>query len=163
MPLVTRTTQNASLKVLALNVPVIWVVLGVPTMNASVEATPVGDWQWSDAVLPLVVLAVFPFVEWMIHVFILHWRPRRIAGVMIDPMLSRKHRAHHADPRIIKLIFIPLQSLYGALGSALVIAACQDCKIAAGSKLKDPSLMPETNARFISSFLSPTTTEEMKA
>ncbi|MFN8073027.1 MAG: sterol desaturase family protein [Mycobacterium sp.] len=82
----------------------------------------VGDWRPSDAVLPLVVLAVFPFVEWMIHVFVLHWRPRRIAGLMVDPMLARKHREHHADPRITKLIFIPLQSLFGAFGAALVTA-----------------------------------------
>ncbi len=82
----------------------------------------VGDWRRSDAVLPLVVLAVFPFVEWMIHVFVLHWRPRRIAGLMVDPMLARKHREHHADPRITKLIFIPLQSLFGAFGAALVTA-----------------------------------------
>lgn len=28
-----------------------------------------GDWQWTDALMPFIVLAVFPFVEWMIHVF----------------------------------------------------------------------------------------------
>lgn len=82
----------------------------------------VGDWQWSDAVLPFVVLAAFPFAEWLIHVFILHWRPRRIAGVMIDSELARKHREHHADPRITRLIFIPLQSLAGAFAAALVVA-----------------------------------------
>lgn len=82
----------------------------------------VGDWRWSDAVLPIVVLAVFPFVEWMIHVFVLHWRPRRIGGVLIDTALARKHREHHADPRITRLIFIPLQSLFGAFGASLVVA-----------------------------------------
>ena len=82
----------------------------------------VGDFRWSDAALPFVVLAVFPFVEWMIHVFVLHWRPRRIAGLTIDPLLGRKHRQHHADPRIVKLIFIPLESLAGAFGAALVTA-----------------------------------------
>ena len=82
----------------------------------------VGDWQWSDAVLPLVVLAVFPFFEWMIHVFILHWRPRRIAGVTVDSVLARKHREHHYDPRITQLIFIPLQSLAGAFGASLIVA-----------------------------------------
>ena len=81
-----------------------------------------GDWRWSDAVLPLVVLVAFPFVEWVIHVFVLHWRPRRVAGVTLDPMLARKHREHHADPRITRLIFIPLQSLFGAFGAALVTA-----------------------------------------
>ncbi len=82
----------------------------------------VGDWRLSDAVLPLAVLAVFPFVEWMIHVVVLHWRPRRIGGVTIDPLLGRKHRQHHADPKIVKLIFIPLESLAGAFVSAVVVA-----------------------------------------
>lgn len=91
-------------------------------LGAVAARLAVGDWQWSDAVLPVVVLAVFPFVEWIIHVFILHWRPRRIAGVMIDSELARKHREHHADPRITRLIFIPLQSLAGAFAAALVVA-----------------------------------------
>ncbi len=91
-------------------------------VGAVVARLVVGDWQWSDAVLPFVVLAVFPFAEWLIHVFILHWRPRRIAGVMIDSELARKHREHHADPRITRLIFIPLQSLAGAFAAALVVA-----------------------------------------
>lgn len=101
--------------------PTPWLLAGA-LIAAVVARIVVGDWQWSDAVLPVLVLAVFPFVEWMIHVFILHWRPRRIAGVMIDPVLARKHREHHADPRVTRLIFIPLQSLAGAFAAALVVA-----------------------------------------
>lgn len=95
-------------------------LLSVALFAAVVVRVAVGDWQWSDAVAPLVVVAIFPFVEWMIHVFILHWRPRRVAGVMVDPVLARKHREHHADPRITKLIFIPLESL--AVGAILVLS-----------------------------------------
>ena len=101
--------------------PTPWLLSGAFLISL-VARIAVGDWQWSDAVLPLTVLAVFPFVEWMIHVFILHWRPRRVAGVMVDSVLARKHREHHADPRITTLIFIPLQSLFGAFGAALVVA-----------------------------------------
>ncbi len=101
--------------------PTPW-LLSMAFVGAVVARVAVGDWQWSDAVLPFVVLAVFPFFEWMIHVFILHWRPRRIAGVVVDPVLARKHREHHADPRITKLIFIPLQSLAGAFAAALLVA-----------------------------------------
>ena len=97
-------------------------LLAVAFVGSLVGRVIVGDWQVTDAVLPLVVLAAFPLVEWMIHVFVLHWRPRRIAGVMIDPLLGRKHRAHHADPKIVKLIFIPLESLAGAFGAALLTA-----------------------------------------
>lgn len=100
--------------------PTPW-LLGVAFAASLIARIAVGDWQCSDAVLPLVVLAAFPFVEWIIHVVILHWRPRRIAGVKIDSLLARKHREHHADPRIVKLIFIPLQSLFGALGAGLII------------------------------------------
>ena len=101
--------------------PTPW-LLSVAFVIAVVARLSVGDFRWSDAVLPFVVLAVFPLVEWIIHVFVLHWRPRRVAGVMVDPVLARKHREHHADPRITALIFIPLQSLFGAFGAALVTA-----------------------------------------
>jgi hypothetical protein len=101
--------------------PTPW-LLSVALVIAVVARVAVGDFRRSDAMLPFVVLAVFPLVEWMIHVFVLHWRPRRIAGVVVDPVLARKHREHHADPRITKLIFIPLQSLFGAFGAALVTA-----------------------------------------
>ena len=101
--------------------PTPWLLAGA-LLAAVVARITVGDWQWSDAALPFVVLAVFPFFEWMIHVVVLHWKPRRIAGFTLDPMLARKHREHHVDPRIVKLIFIPLQSLFGALASALLVA-----------------------------------------
>ena len=101
--------------------PTPWLLSGAFLISL-VARIAVGDWRWSDAVLPLAVLAVFPFVEWIIHVFVLHWRPRRIAGLMVDSVLARKHREHHSDPRIVPLIFIPLQSLFGAFGAALVTA-----------------------------------------
>lgn len=101
--------------------PTPW-LLSAAFLGAVVARLIVADWRWSDAVLPFVVLAVFPFFEWMIHVFVLHWRPRRIAGVTLDPVLARKHREHHADPRVMRLIFIPLQSLAGAFVSALIVA-----------------------------------------
>ena len=101
--------------------PTPW-LLSTAFVGAVIARVAVGDWQWSDAVLPFVVLAVFPFFEWMIHVFILHWRPRRVAGMMVDPVLARKHREHHADPRVTRLIFIPLQSLAGAFVAAMLVA-----------------------------------------
>ncbi|MFD4182378.1 sterol desaturase family protein [Rhodococcus sp. NPDC058514] len=71
----------------------------------------VGDWQVSDAWLPIVMLAAFPLLEWAIHVCILHWRPKRFAGLTLDSHLARSHREHHADPRDVPLIFIPWQTL----------------------------------------------------
>ena len=67
-------------------------------------------------------MALFPVIEWVIHVVILHWRPRKVGGVRVDSLLSRKHRAHHADPRVIPLVFIPWQVELWLLPSYVVIA-----------------------------------------
>ena len=101
--------------------PTPW-LLGGAVVAAAIARVAVGDWQLTDALVPLAVAAVFPFVEWMIHVIVLHWRPRRLGRLVIDPILARKHREHHVAPRDVPLVFIPLQSLIGALVSAVLIA-----------------------------------------
>jgi hypothetical protein len=82
----------------------------------------VGDWQVTDALVPLAMLAVFPFFEWTVHVFVLHWRPRRLGRWTIDPLLARKHREHHVDPRQIPLIFIPWRALLWVVPASVAIA-----------------------------------------
>ncbi|MFG2193784.1 sterol desaturase family protein [Streptomyces sp. NPDC048639] len=97
-----------------------WMIGAVLTVLAGARLA-VGDWRTDDAYAPLVLFALFPVLEWLIHVFVLHWRPRRLGGVTLDSPLARKHRAHHADPRDIPLLFIPWKSLvyvmagYGAV------------------------------------------------
>lgn len=86
-------------------------LLGTMLVVASTARILFGDWQITDAAVPLVTLALFPFYEWIIHVFILHWRPKRLGGLTIDPLLAREHRAHHVEPRSVPLIFIPWKSL----------------------------------------------------
>jgi hypothetical protein len=86
-------------------------IIGATFVGALTARMIVGDWQATDALVPLAMLALFPFFEWIIHVFILHWRPKRVGPLTIDPLLSRDHRAHHVDPRSIPLIFIPWKSL----------------------------------------------------
>jgi len=36
----------------------------------------VGGWAWTDALVAGVIVAAFPFYEWVIHVFLLHWAPQ---------------------------------------------------------------------------------------
>ena len=53
----------------------------------------------------------------VVHVFVLHWRPRRLGRLTIDSLLARKHREHHVDPREVPLIFIPWpRAAVGAAG-----------------------------------------------
>jgi len=60
------------------------------------------------AVIPL-LLAIQPFAEWLIHVYILHFKPRRIAGRVVDLAIARAHRAHHRDPWVLEHVFIPIR------------------------------------------------------
>ena len=72
--------------------------------------------------IPAALIALFPVIEWLIHVGILHWRPRNVGRVKVDSLLARKHREHHADPRDIPLVFIPWQVLTWLLPAYVVIA-----------------------------------------
>ena len=79
-----------------------------------------------DLLLVFGYLAAFPLIEWVIHTSLLHWRPVDVGPVTLDPLVARKHREHHADPRDVELIFIPLPALVVAAaviaGIALLIA-----------------------------------------
>ena len=91
-----------------------WMIAG-SLATALVWRIAVGDWRLSDLWGPVILLAMFPVLEWVIHVFILHWRPRKVVGVKVDSELARDHRRHHADPRDIPLVFIPWRSLVGVI------------------------------------------------
>lgn len=74
-----------------------------------------GGWSWWDLAVVAGLIAAEPFIEWLIHVFILHWKPKRFLGRDLDPLVARKHRAHHSDPRKTEWIFVPLPVLAKAM------------------------------------------------
>jgi sterol desaturase/sphingolipid hydroxylase (fatty acid hydroxylase superfamily) len=82
----------------------------------------IGGGSWWELLIPAALVAAFPAIEWMIHVVILHWRPRRVGAVEVDSLLARKHREHHADPRDLPLVFIPWQVLTWLLPLYVVVA-----------------------------------------
>jgi len=63
--------------------------IGAMFVAALTARVSVGDWQLTDALVTPVMIAMFPFVEWIIHVFILHWRPKHLGRLTIDPLLAR--------------------------------------------------------------------------
>ena len=81
----------------------------------------IGEWALSDLIAPLVYLALFPVMEWVIHVFVLHWRPRQLGRWTVDTLLARKHREHHVAPRDVPLVFIPWQTLIGVIAANVVL------------------------------------------
>jgi hypothetical protein len=80
----------------------------------------VAEWSWWDLLAPAILIAVQPFTEWNIHVFLLHFKPIRAGGRVIDPLVARKHRAHHADPKDLGLVFIPLPALLPLIGGMAI-------------------------------------------
>lgn len=66
-----------------------------------------GDWSVWDAVIVLGIAAFWPLQEWLIHVFILHYRPVTILGRTLDFPVPQSHRRHHRDPWNIDILFIP--------------------------------------------------------
>lgn len=81
------------------------------TAGALIARLALGRWRWRDLGIAAGVLAAEPFSEWLIHVGVLHFRPRTVGGRVVDPLLARKHRAHHRDPRDEELVFVPMPVL----------------------------------------------------
>src|SRR5690606_23151627 len=65
-----------------------------------------GNWRPADLVAPLCILALWPVLEWVIHAHLLHLKPFQLFGRTFDPGVSRRHRAHHADPSDLRDITI---------------------------------------------------------
>ena len=84
------------------------------TLTALVTRLVLGHFTAWDLLIPAVIVALQPFVEWLIHVFILHFKPRKILGIRFDFHAARLHRAHHRAPWQLSLIFIP--KLTGVIG-----------------------------------------------
>jgi sterol desaturase/sphingolipid hydroxylase (fatty acid hydroxylase superfamily) len=83
-----------------------------------------GPLTWADAVVAAAIVLAQPFTEWLIHVYVLHVRPRgRITGA-IDWAAGRSHRLHHKDPADLSWQFIhPHAVLGGFVLDAVLLAA----------------------------------------
>jgi sterol desaturase/sphingolipid hydroxylase (fatty acid hydroxylase superfamily) len=91
-------------------------------VGSVVTRLAIGGGSWWELLIPAGLVAAFPAIEWVIHVGILHWRPRQVGPVELDSLLARKHREHHADPRDLPLVFIPWQVLAWLLPTYAVLA-----------------------------------------
>lgn len=58
----------------------------------------VGGFSWRDLVAPLALVAAQPFVEWVIHKYLLHLPPIQLFGRPVELYGSIQHRNHHLAP-----------------------------------------------------------------
>jgi sterol desaturase/sphingolipid hydroxylase (fatty acid hydroxylase superfamily) len=98
-----------------------WLISGFLAGCVAARLVIGGGSGW-ELLVPAALVALFPVIEWCIHVAVLHSRPRRVGPVTIDSLLARDHRAHHADPRDLPLVFIPWKALVWLLPAYVVIA-----------------------------------------
>ena len=97
-------------------------MIGAFLLGSVVARVALGGGSWLELLVPLGLVAAFPLIEWVIHVAILHWRPRSVGPLVVDSLLARKHREHHADPRDLPLVFIPTPALAWLLPAYVVVA-----------------------------------------
>jgi hypothetical protein len=90
-------------------------IIVVALAAAVVGRVLAGGYHPADLLVVVVLVAIQPFTEWLLHVFLLHFRPRAVRGRTIDLYVSRKHRAHHRDPLHIGLVFVALPALIGLI------------------------------------------------
>jgi Fatty acid hydroxylase superfamily len=111
-----------------------WMILGAIVIAAIVRVL-LGDFTWVDAAAVGLMLAVYPFGEWAIHVYILHMKPFRLRGKVVEPPAARDHRAHHETPNdltmilldpkeLAQLLFLAVPAVVGV--GALVVALVSD-------------------------------------
>lgn len=74
------------------------------TIAVRVLASVRFGWSAWDAVAVGIVIALIPFVEWFIHLVVLHAKPRRVRGLLIDPGIG--HREHHLQPASVNLVLL---------------------------------------------------------
>lgn len=81
----------------------------------------VGGWSWMDLAIAALLIAAQPFTEWLIHVGLLHTRPRKVGGRTVDLPTARAHRWHHREPTRLEAVLIPGSLIAGFLIPVLLV------------------------------------------
>lgn len=96
-------------------------ILIAATAIAAVARITLGSWSVADVVPVVVLIAVWPVQEWLIHVYVLHFKPIQVGSHTIDFPVPRKHRQHHRDPNNLEILFIPEHSFFYTLPVTVLV------------------------------------------
>jgi len=81
-------------------------ILLVSTAVIVLARLALGRWSGTDVVVAGVLVALQPFTEWSIHVYVLHVNPRGRVTQALDRAAGLAHRLHHQDPYDLRWQFI---------------------------------------------------------
>lgn len=82
------------------------VIIAVFLIASAIARIMLGGWGIADINVPFLLFLSFPLPEWLVHVMVLHWRPRKLGVITADLLVARKHREHHNDPGNIPFIWV---------------------------------------------------------
>ena len=85
-------------------------IIGSILMITAAYRVYLGGFEWFEIFIPIGLIAFWPFQEWLIHVFVLHFKPVKLGRFTFDLPVAKKHRAHHRAPWKLSLVFMPLHS-----------------------------------------------------
>ena len=88
----------------------------VGSLIMRLRAGPLG---WPDLAIFAALIVAQPLTEWLIHVFILHAKPKQVLGRTLDYHAAQMHRAHHRDPWDLRYTVMPVKSVFSGFGVVL--------------------------------------------
>ena len=89
-----------------------------------------GDFTWRDLVAAALMVPVYVFGEWAIHVHLLHLPPFPWRGRKVELVTAAEHRMHHEDPHNLWMILLgPLEAV-ALLGLAVPLVVAAGCGVA---------------------------------
>ena len=87
-----------------------WMILGAIALLVAIRVLTGEPLTWRDGVAVAVMLVVYPFGEWAIHVYLLHAKPIERNGRKYLLPTTREHGVHHRDPNnLFQLLLFPKQ------------------------------------------------------
>jgi hypothetical protein len=97
-------------------------VLAAGIAAAAAARIAYGAPSWRDAVAVAAMLAIYPFGEWAIHVYLLHMPPFELRGRRIYLTTSKAHWQHHQQPADLGMILLAPQEVAALLGLVVPLA-----------------------------------------
>lgn len=122
MTTLARTNREAFGKFLDWPSPWILYAAIVASINFAIFVFIRYDWTWWALLGPAIVIVMQPFLEWVLHIIVLHDKPRKVGPWTFDTVVAKDHRIHHLDPREMKYIFIPTRWVFYLITTVALIA-----------------------------------------